>query len=637
MRLSPILLHCVTLGLASIAASTSQAAGKRPNIIIIQTDDQGYDDIAFHQPAGSSLKTPTFDSLAQRSVRFDNFYVAPLCSPSRAMVLTGRHHLRTGVWGVHAGQDFLALDETTIAQPLKAAGYRTGFVGKWHSGKTAGYFPWDRGFDDATMAKLYVYRDNPLLHNGIPERTEGWTEERLADRAIKFIEDNSPGEPFFLYYCPLTCHAGVASPEQGESADRGAQSNAGFHAPEEYVQPYLAQGLGGELAKLYGMITFLDTQLARVFATLEKRGLTEDTLIIVLGDNGPTPQTLSPAEWEQRNPSHMRGAKTRVDENGVRSFLFISQGKRFAPHLVSDLAVATDLFPTVLAIAGVPSPDHNKPLDGFSLKPLLENSEWAHRDRLWCQIELLNSSKLDVNSLPAASADGTTLRPQPLLTLGDPSNKISNVFAVRQGSLKLSKGSLYDLASPGGHREEPAIEDPAAKASLEAAFSSWWQGVADKPNSFQKPTLLLSGPLAASAPDFATRTTFYAHQTVRTQGKALRVDNHAVFGFSNVGDQLSFRVANPDAGNYAAVLRFRGNIPEGKLTVAAYISAADGNGVAAKVQAASDGSNEIRIPNIALPVATASAPIVLALEVVASEFTPEKPSAFTELRILPNP
>lgn len=622
--LPPLSALAVALLALSPLASAAAPAAARPNIIVIQTDDQGYDDMGFRHPWGHGPRTPTFDALAARSVRFENFYVAPLCSPTRATLLTGRHHLRTGVWGVHAGQDFLALDETTIAQPLRAAGYRTGFMGKWHVGKTTGYFPWERGFEEATMARLYVYQDNPMMRNGRPLPTEGWTEERLADMAVDFI-DRADDRPFFLYYCPITCHGGVPGPREITDGDPKA---AGFHAPPEFIEAYRQAGVSTELARLYGSLTFLDTQLARLFAELEKRGLAENTLVFVLGDNGPTHQTLDDDEWRERNPSGLRGAKTRVDENGVRSFLFVAQPGRFASRVVQDVATVADLYPTILAAAGVALPADQRPLDGFDLRPLLERGAWEHAGRVWCQIELLNSAGLEVGKLPRVDAAGLTVRPQPLLTLGDAANSVDRVFSVRRGDLKLTKGSLYDVSTPGGRHEQDAIENPAIKTEFAALFAHWWSDIVARPSSFQKPVLVLPARVPADDPGAAAIATgFYAYLAVAAHGAAVRVENHAVLGLGNPGDRLTFRVAPGAPGAYRASLRFRGKMPAEAATLRLRLD----NGTS--VEARTSEENELVFAPLALPAAAPAAPILLHLEVAGA--TAVKLPALPEIRLVP--
>ncbi|RMD77668.1 MAG: sulfatase, partial [Lentisphaerae bacterium] len=169
---------------------------KRPNIILILTDDQGFDDIGLH--GNTMIDTPNLDRLGRQSVRFNNFYATPVCAPTRAGLLCGRHFLRTGVSHVHGGHDFVHPDEVMMPQWFKANGYRTGMWGKWHSGKTSGYFPWERGFDEAYMARLYVHQDNQGLFNGSVRQHTGWTVDVLTNYALEFIERQARAEqPFF--------------------------------------------------------------------------------------------------------------------------------------------------------------------------------------------------------------------------------------------------------------------------------------------------------------------------------------------------------------------------------------------------------------------------------------------------------
>jgi arylsulfatase A-like enzyme len=275
--------HFLFICLAVLAlGNRSIALEGRPNILLIQTDDQGYDDIGIHHPPGENLlETPHIDRLAQQSLQFENYYMSTVCAPSRAMLLTGRHHYKAGVWWVHGGTDWVNLDETLLAEPLKAAGYRTAHFGKWHSGKGDGYWPWDRGFDEGTYVDLYFYRDNRMLRNSKPLQTHGWTEKALADLAIDYLKDAATrDEPFFIYYNPITAHTGKLSTQHAQ------EPREDLFAPEEYVSKYEAKGLSGMFARLYGALDFLDTQLGRIFQTLEETGQMDNTIILYMSDNG---------------------------------------------------------------------------------------------------------------------------------------------------------------------------------------------------------------------------------------------------------------------------------------------------------------------------------------------------------------
>ncbi len=329
-------------------------AGSRPNIILILADDLGYSDLGIH--GNRLVETPNLDRFASGSVQFSNFYVTPVCATTRAALLTGRHFLRTGVSHVHGGKDFLHLDEVILADELKQEGYATGIWGKWHSGKTPGYFPWERGFDEAFMAALYNYQDNVGLFNGEKMETRGWVTEVLTDQAIDFIRRNREG-PFFAYIPYLTCHAPL-------------------HAPEEYVQKYINKGLSENLSTLYGMVDHLDFHLGRLFNALDEMGLSENTVVLFLSDNGPAiiNGVLTDEDRRTRYVNGLRGHKGNIWENGIRSPLFVRWNGKIHPSTVDHLADVTDLFPTLLELAGGGEALAGLNLDGRSIVPYLEGS-----------------------------------------------------------------------------------------------------------------------------------------------------------------------------------------------------------------------------------------------------------------------
>jgi arylsulfatase A-like enzyme len=158
----------------------------RPNVIVILADDLGYGDLGIH--GNTVCRTPNLDRLGHHSLRIVPFYVHAVCAPTRASLLTGRHYLRTGVSHVHGGRDFLHPREVTIADWFRHNGYRTGMWGKWHSGKTTGYFPWERGFDEAYMADLYQHEGGGGRLNGERIDTPGWTTAAITDMALDFAE-----------------------------------------------------------------------------------------------------------------------------------------------------------------------------------------------------------------------------------------------------------------------------------------------------------------------------------------------------------------------------------------------------------------------------------------------------------------
>jgi arylsulfatase A-like enzyme len=345
-----------------LLCSTFIPARAAPNILVILTDDQGYGDLSLH--GNPVLETPHLDQLGNESVRFDNFHVTPVCATTRASLLTGRNHHHTGVWGVHLGRDYMRLDETTIGEVLSDAGYDTGMIGKWHNGRASAWLPWNRGFDDAWVSELYRHRDNRVTHNGKLLQTKGFADEALTDIALEFITRERDDRPFFLYLAYMTPHAPLV-------------------APEPSIEKYRRKGCSETFATLNGMIDFLDTQIGRLLAGLESADLAGDTVVVFLTDNGPNrkPPRLPPLTDEEmalRNFG-MRGQKGNIYENGHRVPCFFRFPRAFEPAVVDALADITDLYPTLLDLAGVAHPAGAKPIHGTSLVSLLQGdrTDWT--------------------------------------------------------------------------------------------------------------------------------------------------------------------------------------------------------------------------------------------------------------------
>ena len=338
-------------------AHHSQAQGK-PNFLVVLTDDQGFDDFG-REGEHPYLETPNLDKLRNESVHFTNYHVMPVCAPTRAALLTGRHPWRAGVTVVDYGWSYINLEEILFPQVLQQHGYQTGMWGKWHCGDSDGYYPWERGFDEAYMTKGYVYKNNFGYLNGLENRVEHrkYSMEVLADYAIDFIGRNKD-QPFCAYLPFITPHSEYVE------------------IPGVY-EKYKKKGLPDVLAKLYGTIEHFDTHLGRVLAKLEELGLAENTVVIFQSDNGPNlanapRERFSKSDWAIRNPSELRGNKTHTWENGIKSPCFIRWTGRFDPKEVDVPAGITDIFPTVMDLAGIDYESKNH-LDGTSLVPLLTN------------------------------------------------------------------------------------------------------------------------------------------------------------------------------------------------------------------------------------------------------------------------
>ncbi|MCD6308800.1 MAG: arylsulfatase, partial [Candidatus Latescibacteria bacterium] len=353
------------------------APAKRPNVVLIMTDDQGYGDLGCH--GNDLIRTPNIDRLAGESLELTRFYVCPTCAPTRAGLLTGRCHHRTGVMGTMSGEALIAPDEMTVAAMLRDAGYRTGIFGKWHLGDSYPRRPIDMGFEeevvhhggglgqpadppgvgyhDPVHQEKYNYTiydnfphwvnsnnyfDPVLSRNGVPEQFEGYCTDVFFGEAISFIERHRD-EPFFVYLPTNAPH----SPEI---------------VSEDYLEPYRALGLDEKTARCYAMIENIDDNLARLRGRLASLGLVEDTILIFMGDNGP--------QYNRYNGG-LRGRKAQFYEGGIRVPFFVHwPGKIAAAAKSNEPAANIDILPTLLDACGVRSRGNVK-LDGVDLLPLM--------------------------------------------------------------------------------------------------------------------------------------------------------------------------------------------------------------------------------------------------------------------------
>ena len=336
----------------------------KPNVVIFLADDAGWGD--YRQSGNAQVRTPHIDSIAKGGVSLDRFFVCPVCSPTRAEFLTGRYHPRGGVRGVSTGQERLNLDETTFADAFKAAGYATGAFGKWHNGSQWPYHPMARGFDEYfghTSGHWGEYFDAPLEENGRMIRTKGYIVDVCTDRALAFIEKNK-ARPFLCYVPFTTPHSPWAAPPEDwqRFKDRPLTQTASDPTKE----------VADETRCVLAMMENQDANVGRVLAKLREHQLEENTIVLYFSDNGPNSM-----RWN----GGMKGRKGSTDEGGVRSVCYLRwPAKLPAGHVVTQIAGAIDLLPTLTALAGIARVGE-KPLDGRDLTPLLtkQNGDWPQR------------------------------------------------------------------------------------------------------------------------------------------------------------------------------------------------------------------------------------------------------------------
>jgi arylsulfatase A-like enzyme len=440
--LTATFFHWLVVGLGVAApAVPSSAADAKPNIVVIVADDLGWKDVGFH---GSDIKTPALDELAATGVKLEQFYAQPMCTPSRAALMTGRYPFRYGLQTavISASHEYgLPTVEWLLPQALKAAGYNTAIIGKWHLGHAdQKYWPRQRGFDyqygpligeidyfsHEAEGVVDWYRDNKRV------REEGYSTTLLGNDAVKFIERQTPAAPFFLYLAFNAAHTP-------------------YQAPPEYLDRY--KNIPDPSRRAYAAsITAMDDQIARVLAALEDRSLRDNTLIIFLSDNGGTRNAMftgaiadvSNVKIPCDNGPYREGKGT-LYEGGTRVVAFANWPRELSPGSVVDgLIHIVDLYPTLVNLAGGSSGDA-KPLDGVDAWPTISDGKPSSRSEIVYNIEPYRAAvrqgdwKLIWKTLLPGSVELYDVRT-------DPGEK-NNVAAEQSETVALLQQRINELAA----------------------------------------------------------------------------------------------------------------------------------------------------------------------------------------------
>ncbi|MFW5657751.1 MAG: arylsulfatase [Bacteroidota bacterium] len=350
--------------LMSCNSHKKEAHDQKPNVVIFLADDQGWGDLS--SSGNKNLVTPNIDAIAANGISFSHFYVSPVCSPTRAEFLTGRYHPRSGVYSTSAGGERLDLDETTLADVFKKAGYVTAAFGKWHNGMQYPYHPNGRGFDEfyGFCSGHWGNYFSPMLeHNGKIVQGEGYMPDDLTNKAMEFIETHK--ELPFLVYLPFnTPHSPMQVPDRWYEKYEGNPIEQSYHESDwedpEFTKAALA------------MCENIDWNVGRVMQKLEALNLDEETIVLYFSDNGP-----NSFRWN----GGMKGIKGSTDEGGVRSPLYMQwTGKVEKGITLEKIAGAIDLLPTLADFAGIDW-DTRHPVDGKSFKPEIMEDKIAQDDR----------------------------------------------------------------------------------------------------------------------------------------------------------------------------------------------------------------------------------------------------------------
>ncbi len=422
--------------------------GPRPNFVILYTDDQGYGDLGCM--GGRDLATPNLDSLAASGARFTDWYSnSPVCSPSRAAVLSGRYPVRAGVRSILAGhRQATGLPRTTptIAEALRDVGYHTGMSGKWHLGVSEESRPHHHGFNDwfgflagcvDYYSHIFYWGGQDPVHDLWDNDAEVWRDGEyltrlITSRAVDFIADAARrGDPFFLYVPYNAPHYPL-------------------HAPQEYLDRF--PGLAWDRRIMAAMLAAVDDGVGEIVAALERRGLRDNTFVFFQSDNGPSRETRNWLDGT-RDPYYggtagsLKGHKFSLYEGGIRMPAIMSWPRRIpAGQVIGQPGAAMDIFPTFLAAAGADASGYD--LDGLDLLPTVRDGAPSPHDMLFWE-----------------QGDQTAVRQ------GDWKLVLNGQLV--EGAPPQDAVHLANLADDPGERANLKDDQPAVCERLVAAATAW--------------------------------------------------------------------------------------------------------------------------------------------------------------------
>ncbi|MFP4028964.1 MAG: arylsulfatase [Candidatus Brocadiia bacterium] len=411
-------------------------AAQRPNLVLVITDDQGYGDLGC--TGNPWISTPNIDAFYDESTRCTDFHVSPLCTPTRGAIMSGHNPLRNGAWATCWGRSILRKDEVTMADIFADNGYRTGMFGKWHLGDNYPYRPQDRGFQKVFAHKGggvgqtpdfwgNNYFDDTYFANGDPTPTDGYCTDVWFDAAMNFIEENQ-NEPFFCYLATNAPHSPYLV------ADKYAEQ---YRGNDDIPEP-----------EFYGMITNIDENFSRLQKKLEELGLTENTILIFMTDNGSS-GGYEPSTGRGYNAG-MRGMKGSYYEGGHRVPFFINWpgGGIDGPEDVEPLITHTDMLPTFIELCDLDAPE-NLEFDGVSVAPLLHGEPQDLPDReIFVQYRQYT----------------------------EPPEKWTNAVMTRDWRL-VGGEELYNIKNDPAQEEDVSEQHPDVVDRLRAAHEGWWDTV----------------------------------------------------------------------------------------------------------------------------------------------------------------
>lgn len=516
-------------------SSCSQSDESHPNVVLVITDDQGYGDLG--ATGNPVIKTPNLDRMAMESAEMENFYVSPVCAPTRACLMTGRYNYRTRAIDTYIGRAMMEPDEITIAEVLGKAGYATGLFGKWHLGDSYPMRPQDQGFDEVLMHRgggigqpsdppggEGKYTDPILFRNGEKVQMQGYCTDIYFDEALDWMESvTQRDQNFFTYIATNAPHSPFHDvPEELYQMYKEMDLSAD-EFPQEAGHDISNQIDSDRLARIYAMITNIDNNIGKLLDALDDRGLSENTIVIFMVDNGPN---------GRRYVAGMRGAKSNVYEGGIRSPFYVRWPGRLKAGYSNDrIAAHIDIMPTLADACGAEIPQ-DRTIDGMSIFPLLlgTGDDWpdrhiviqAHRGNEPVEFHNFALVTQKWKLLHASGFGNENFQGEP-------------------------EFELYDLENDPLEMQNVADENPEVVERLKQEYLEWFRDVSNtRPDNYAPPRIYIGTP--------------HENPVVLTR-QDWRHEKGQPWGRDSIGHWL---LHAPEDGTYNITLRLQNDRPAGE-------------------------------------------------------------------------
>lgn len=469
-----LLAILIFINIQAITAQKENNIQTKPNVILIMADDMGYGDLGYH--GNPDIETPNLDKLASESVNFKNFYVSPVCAPTRASLMTGRYNIRTGVFDTYSGGAIMASNETTIAEIFRDNGYRTGIFGKWHLGDSYPSRPQDQGFDQSVwhlsggigqVGDIFNYYENDrsyfdpiLFKNGEKFQSKGYCSDVYTDEIISFIETKK-SQPFFAYLSFNAPHTPLQVPDEYYQKYKNKKIGSEYFTNQGIYTHTMSEGDIEAAKKVYAMVSNIDDNVARLIKMLKRKNLYKNTIIIFMTDNGPQ---------QHRYVGGFRGKKGQVREGGIHVPFYMKLPKKIAKKKTIDTRSAhIDVLPTLMELCNIQLPKELK-IDGISLAATIKNDIQIKERPLFFEWQ---------RSYPEKYRNMSVIQ-------GD--YKLIGNFSKTSSS---DKFELYNIKNDPFEAKNISSTNPSIVTSLKNKLDVWYDDIMSSENILNAPRIIV--------------------------------------------------------------------------------------------------------------------------------------------------